>query len=357
MSDRRPIRVCVLNPDFYRSSGVTIAIRRIFEAMPPEKVEFWFVAASCVTLEEDLSWIPEARFRRFDLMTGHPDRLVSETRTLLRYLRNAGVDVIHSHHRRLAIYARLLSGFIGAAPLYTAQLSYPFSLPFWLGAPRWCCSTSPSISANVRATTPVSHIIETGNPACFPIEPAPIEKTSWRTAVCVARLEPVKGHIHLLKAWAKMSQKDCRLVLVGEGSLRANLESLAAELGISDRILFAGYVAAPEIFVRESLFAILASEVEGLPLAAIEASGQGRAVLVTDVPGNRDLVPPHVTLPNRVPYGDVDALAQALDFWFSRPSAVAEEGILFRNFLKEKYDAPVVAEAYAKVYQSLVSRA
>jgi glycosyltransferase involved in cell wall biosynthesis len=80
--------------------------------------------------------------------------------------------------------------------------------------------------------------------------------------------------------------------LVGDGSLRSELETLARELRIAERVTFAGrtpHSHLPEVLNRAQVFA-LTSRYEGHPKALIEAMACGLAVVGTDVDGIRDVI-------------------------------------------------------------------
>lgn len=125
---------------------------------------------------------------------------------------------------------------------------------------------------------------------------------------------PKKGHSVLLEAAALLKDKypEVRFVLVGEGNPAA-LQTMASSLGVSDRVLFAGFtedvpaaLAALDIVVCASLRG------EGLTGAVREALAMARPVISSDVAGNRELVI-HMGTGLLVPPGDPAALADAID--------------------------------------------
>jgi glycosyltransferase involved in cell wall biosynthesis len=131
--------------------------------------------------------------------------------------------------------------------------------------------------------------------------------------VAVCRLVPVKRIDRLLRAMAAALAfaPALRLYLVGDGAERAALERLAADLGIADRVTFAGWSSdAPRWYAAADIVA-LTSDSEGTPLSLIEAATAGRAVVATDVGGVADVVVDGVT-GIVVPRQDETALAGAL---------------------------------------------
>ena len=104
---------------------------------------------------------------------------------------------------------------------------------------------------------------------------------------------------------------DVRFFLLGDGELRESLEQRIAELGLGDRVRILGWREdVPEVLPALDLF-VLPSRWEGLSLAILEALSCGLPVVVSDIPGNRDLVEIErdgLTFPD----DDAQALAAAL---------------------------------------------
>src|ERR1700693_5972336 len=105
------VNVCVANPNFYRSSGVTVAIRRIYESLPDVGVTQYFVDCGYGNEEPDTSWIPKERLALFSLMTFNPVVFVRACVAFLRWLKMKDIRVVHVHHRRLSIILTWLSVF------------------------------------------------------------------------------------------------------------------------------------------------------------------------------------------------------------------------------------------------------
>ena len=104
-----------------------------------------------------------------------------------------------------------------------------------------------------------------------------------------------------------------RFVLVGEGPQRADLERLAAELGIAEHVVFAGYRKDAVALLAEFDVLMMSSRTEGLPIAAYEAFAAGVPVVATAAGGTREAVW-HGSTGLVVEPGDSDGLARhALD--------------------------------------------
>ena len=114
---------------------------------------------------------------------------------------------------------------------------------------------------------------------------------------CVGRLSPAeKGQDVLLEALATpcWRQRQWSLSLYGNGPVRQVLERLAQKLGVSDRVVFAGFCPVEEIWAKNHVL-ILPSRAEGLPLAIVEAMLCARPVVATDVGGIAEIVQDGVT--------------------------------------------------------------
>lgn len=110
--------------------------------------------------------------------------------------------------------------------------------------------------------------------------------------VTTARLAKQKQLDNLLKAFAKVvKETPARLLILGEGPLRMELENLSKELGIQELVSMPGYDPNPYRYMASCDLFILASAWEGCPIALQEAMGCGAAVLVTDAPGGmKDII-------------------------------------------------------------------
>jgi glycosyltransferase involved in cell wall biosynthesis len=103
---------------------------------------------------------------------------------------------------------------------------------------------------------------------------------------------------------------DAELVLVGDGDSRPEMQQLASDLGIRERVHFLGRRPdVPQLLKLADLF-VYASHYEGFGIAAVEAMSSGLPVIASDVPGLKEVVEGAGRL---VPPGNAEALAQAID--------------------------------------------
>jgi glycosyltransferase involved in cell wall biosynthesis len=128
----------------------------------------------------------------------------------------------------------------------------------------------------------------------------------------VGRLHPQKGFDRLIAAFAGMRDPDLRLVILGEGGERANLESLANRLGVAGRIIMPGAMDDLAQWYENAGCFVLSSRHEGWPNVLMEAMAHGCPVVSFDCPfGPAEIIEPGIS-GLLVPEGDVFALETAV---------------------------------------------
>lgn len=163
-----------------------------------------------------------------------------------------------------------------------------------------------------------------------------------------ARLEPIKDHALLLDGFTGMLEalreegRDARLVLIGDGSLRQELEARAVGNGIADKCVFTGVRDnVPDWLSALDVYAITSID-EGLPLSVMEAMSTDLPVAAVDVGSLASIVDDEVgvLLEDRSP----ETLARALLHLASADAAALGERARAR--VRERHSAAVMARAY-----------
>ncbi|MEO0537406.1 MAG: glycosyltransferase [Cyanobacteria bacterium P01_A01_bin.123] len=134
------------------------------------------------------------------------------------------------------------------------------------------------------------------------------------TVLTVARMAKQKQLDVLLKTFAKVLEVEptARLIILGEGPLRPDLEALAEKLEIQDYVSMPGYDPNPYSCMRKADVFVLASAWEGCPVALEEALACGTAVIVNDAPGGSKDIVNHGEFGVVVPSGDIDSLSKSI---------------------------------------------
>jgi glycosyltransferase involved in cell wall biosynthesis len=171
----------------------------------------------------------------------------------------------------------------------------------------------------------------------------------------IGRLNAQKGHRYLLAAAARVlaSHRTTRFLIVGDGDLLAPLRAQATDLGISERVVFAGHRAdIPAVLAAIDVFCI-SSTYEGTPLVLFEAMAAGRVIVSTAVDGCREVLADGVT-GLLVPPQDEGALATALERVLSDASLRATLAQAARRAAVQ-YDVAACVRQIEAVYDELAS--
>lgn len=150
--------------------------------------------------------------------------------------------------------------------------------------------------------------------------------------VSIGRLAKQKDQRTLLYAYSVSALREShRLVIVGEGERRAELEQLACDLGIVDRLILTGTLDNPYRVLAEASLHALSSRWEGYPNVLLEALALGVPVVSTDCPfGPREMLD-NGRYGRLVPVGDPARLARAMEDELARPSVGIENVLASHN--------------------------
>lgn len=191
-----------------------------------------------------------------------------------------------------------------------------------------------------------------------PIAGCPFTAEHWQVGT-VGRMQTVKDQVLLARAFvralalAPALRARLRLVLVGEGPLRAQCQAILAEGGAADLAWLPGERSdVPDVMRGLDLFA-LPSQAEGISNTILEAMACACPVLATRVGGNAELVQPGVT-GELVPPGDVEAMAQALVAVAGDPARAARLGQAGRARVEERFSLQAMVGAYQRLYESVL---
>lgn len=174
----------------------------------------------------------------------------------------------------------------------------------------------------------------------------------------VGRLAQVKDFPTLIRAFGRLRELwaeggRLRLVIVGEGPMRAECERLIAEQGLGAQVWLAGdRDDVPELMRAMDLF-VLPSLGEGISNTILEAMASGLPVLATAVGGNPELVSPGKT-GMLIPPADHEKMAQALLAYVGDPARMAREGQAARAEVEARFSLEAMVAGYLRVYDGLL---
>lgn len=172
----------------------------------------------------------------------------------------------------------------------------------------------------------------------------------------VAGLRAVKNLPRLVRAFAAMTHRPARLVIVGEGPESERIASEARSAGVAARLLMPGFLSNPARWVGHFDIFALSSDSEQFPISLVEAMAAGLPTVATavgDVPGivaedNKPLI---------VAPEDEAGFTAALDCLADQASLRRAIGEANRALAVERYDEREMIAAYARLYAAAIGRA
>ena len=203
------------------------------------------------------------------------------------------------------------------------------------------------------------HVVHCGVDELF-LTQAHIPVPDQPRLVCVGRLCEQKGHLLLVEAAGELAAEGLpfRLVLVGDGPLRSQIETMIARLGLQDHIEITGWASNNDVQqqILNSRAMVLPSFAEGLPVVVMEALALSRPVISTYVAGIPELVEPGIC-GWLVPPSSVEALTAAMRAALQLPVEKLEQmGKAGAVRAAQQHDAAIEASKLAALFQSNIEK-
>lgn len=302
----------------------------------------------------------------------HPLPLWRATRDLLRVVRERRPDLLHAHSAMAGVAARVAGALAGVPVVYTVHgFAFKPGHPPLRRAIAWAteCLLAPftrrlvCVSAHEQALAralplPRRRVRVIANgvedlPRAAP-GPEPMARTAPLSAVMVARMAPPKRPDLLLQALARVRDlrgEELPACFLGSGPDLAAHRALAERLKLQ-AVRFEGDVAdVPAHLARHAVF-VLVSDHEGLPISLIEAMRAGMAIVASDLPGVRELLPDAECALHVPP--DAGALAEALRQLIESPATRARLGAAARRRYERHYTAGRMGDAVQALYADVL---
>lgn len=175
----------------------------------------------------------------------------------------------------------------------------------------------------------------------------------------VGRVAPEKNHLALLRALHVLVREgaDVRMLIVGDGPLRAALRTEASRLGLSERLIMPGETKdVRPMLAAMDIYALPSTAVETFSNATLEAMAMSLPVVLSDIGGAREMVisDDHGLI---VPPGDDAGLQDALGRLCRDPQLRAQMGRAARHRVESEFDFETMVKAYSAIAASSLSGA
>lgn len=343
------MNIAILLPDL-RGGGaerVMIDLAREFARLG-QTVEF-------VLMQATGDFLPEAQrnFSVFDLANSRTRRVVGP---LTRYLRDRKPDAVIANmwpltsaavigkalsrqpcHLLLVEHNTLTRQYASWGRLHGLFMSASMATTYRFADRIAAVSEGSAIDTARLARLPSDRVTVLHNP--IPQRPMPgpearaMADTLWacppgQRILTVGSFKDQKNHPLLLRSFAAVDRSDARLMLLGQGGNEAALRALALDLGIADRVIFAGFHADPSPYYATADLFVLSSDHEGFGNVIVEALSFGLPVVSTDCPSGPAEILQGRRFGRLVPVGDAAALTRAMDTALAAP--VDREALILR---------------------------
>jgi glycosyltransferase involved in cell wall biosynthesis len=180
-------------------------------------------------------------------------------------------------------------------------------------------------------------------------------RTNGRVVGIVGRLSEEKRHIDLLNAFEEVLKTfpDARLLIVGDGYLRKNLEKKVTEMHLANNITFTGFQENVFTYLKKMDVFVLPSRTEGTPLSILEAMSVGIPVIATNVGGIPEIVIDNETGLLVSPESPLD-LANSIKKLLSNPRMMNKMGQKAKALVLQRFNPINFIREHEAVYKSLL---
>lgn len=177
-------------------------------------------------------------------------------------------------------------------------------------------------------------------------------RTDTKLFLSVAEFIPRKHPQDILRAFASVNPPDACLAFAGDGDLLEEMQQLANQLGIKEKVRFLGHRNDIPTLMRAAFATILASEQEGLPRSVMESLSLETPVIGSDIRGTRDLISSECGI--LFPVGNAVKLADAIKYLLNHPQSASIMGKRGREHMNN-FNLPHIIKLHESLYNEALS--
>lgn len=360
---RENVDVSVLAPAGTHTEGAPLAARETIDGIDVRRFRYaprdWETLAYTGAMVESVSGSARGKLALGGLLS-------AERRAVARVARETRADLVHAHWwfpnalaaagaaRRAGVPLVITSHGTDLRLLERTPAAAPLARYAFRRADAVTCVSS-WLAAIARPFTPRQPIV-----APMPADTAvfvPGGQRSRERILFVGRLSEQKGILDAVEALARMRRTDAALDVVGEGALRAAVESRVGQLGLGDQVRFHASMPPRELaaMYQRAAALVVPSSGEGLGLVAVEAQLCETPVIAYDSGGLADVVQNDVT-GLLVSTGNIDSLAAAAGRVLDDRALAQRLGETGRARALARFAPEAAARTYASIYREAVER-
>lgn len=350
--------------------GVSVSAARLLPALRSQGYEFVVVASHdepARPAEAEYQGIPVRRFPFWDALSTRNAAGIGQLTRRIRELKRAfQPDLLHLNFLGPSVLFHFATTSTHRAPLLVgldSGLTEATGLDTLLGrtlrAADWVTCVSGFRLAEARRLVPeiatYSSVIHRSREAPS-LPPAPLPFVAPRL-LCLGRLVPEKGFDLVLPAFASLARRfpKARLLIAGDGPVRADLERQATTLGLSAIVDFWGWVDPDTVpaLVNRATLVVMPSRHESFGAVALDAALMARPVVAARVEGLPEVVA-HEETGLLVEPENAGSLARAIGFLLEHPETAIQLGEEARRRALGIFGWPRYVEAHDALYQRLI---
>ena len=365
-----PKKVLHLTYDM-RIGGTEMVIKNIIEG---SNRNFFLMSIFCI--EEPIGpWGVELQSQGINITAkarkpGFDLKLIAQ---INRHLRENNIDVIHCHQYTPWVYGVIAAIGTKTKVIFTEHGRFYPDSSSWkrkLINPVLCIITDhvTSISkATKQALVEYENIpknrieVVYNGIAALKVNPSETQKTRAKLDInssttvigTIARLDPIKNHKMMINAFAIIAKQidDIKLIIVGDGEERENIQAQISNLGLEDKVRLTGYDPRPQRYLELMDIYLLSSLSEGTSMTLLEAMSLGKPCIATDAGGNPEIVKNFET--GLVTSNDDAAkFADAVMTLINQHEMLSSYGQEGKRVFDSSFNVTKMNEKYALLYQS-----
>lgn len=326
-----------------------------------------------VDADEEKSAVVQAAEQRglpaFDFVTGGKFNIFAAMR-LARWARDHRVEIIHGHGYKSDLLGLLTAKLAGCRIMTTPHgwsMGNDRKLQMYEKLDRFSfrfmdmvCPLSPDLARGLSGTVDHSkfRLIYNGVDIDEIQKTQPVQRTypESYTIGYIGQLIERKNMSTLLSAIQILAKvhSTIKLIVLGDGTKLVELQAECKQHGISKSVDFMGFMPDAISWLKTFDLFVLPSRLEGIPRCIMEALAASVPVVVTDIPGNRDLVS-HKETGLLYPVGDSQQLAECIAYMIDHPEVAQEMAHRGNRKIENEYSNRKMAKEYAAVYEELVA--
>lgn len=298
------------------------------------------------------------------LKSKKPQNVIRAIRGLLRIIKEEEIDIVHSHHRYITMLLNMIKPIIKVPIVHTEHNVFPDkNLVNFRGKNIIAVSNMVSqhlISIGVKSES--IQVIQNGiyidnSRSKYDLrEELELPKDTIIIGV-LARLVKEKGHEFMINSIKDLilRNKQVKVIFIGDGPERSNIENLISRLGLNDNIILLGNRSDVKNILDCINFFVLPSFYEGLPMSILEIMSKGKVVIATDVGGNKEVIINNFNS-FLINSNNSKELYSKTKYCIDNINSLKDIEINALKTIKEKFSIERVMEEHNKYYKILIEK-